>query len=477
MEILARVRGTIRRHGLAPRGTRVVLAVSGGSDSVALAHLMMELDRAGDLHVAALAHYNHQLRADADRDERFCAELAAALARPFVADHGDVRDLARREHRSIEDAAHLARHDFLERARVANGAETVAVGHTKDDQAETFLLRLLRGAGSRGLAAMHPRRDAIIRPLLDCRRGELRDYLNARGLPFVYDTSNDDVSVPRNRVRAELLPVLAGFNPSIVDVLADEADVAREEWKWMETLAGESFSRAVRSTEEGTSIDAAALAALPAALARLIVRRALLERAGEGTISFAHVEEVRRLAAEEGPPIDLPGQRVKRIGLGIVLTGKTDASRTNLFQYSLSIPGEVHIPESGQVVSAERAESADGVHAAAGTISGSTAVVQLSGPGGPLTVRNRRPGDRFRPLGLGGGKKLQDFFVDRKVARQTRDSVPLVVDESDRIIWVAGYTIDERFRVTDPAQGVVVLRLKPALIVESTSQGELGGPA
>ena len=154
---------------------------------------------------------------------------------------------------------------------------------------------------------------------------------------------------------------------------------------------------------------------------------------------------------------------MQRIGPAIVLTNKPVGHRANLFRYSLSIPGEVRIPEAGALVSAERVESAGQARADAGMgAAGATAIVQFAKSDGPLTVRNRRPGDRFRPLGLGGGKKLQDFFVDRKVARQTRDSVPLVVDESDRIIWVAGHGIDERFRVTDPAQGVVVLRLKPA---------------
>ena len=464
MQLIDRVRDTIRRHDLAPRGSRVIVAVSGGSDSVALSHLMMSLDRAGDLHVAALAHFNHQLRADADRDERFSAGLAASLGRPFVADRGDVAMLARRERRSIEDAARHARYEFLERARVEADAGLIALGHTRDDQAETFLLRLLRGAGSRGLAAMHPRRGPMIRPLIDCRRSELRDYLAEHGIAFVDDASNEDVSIPRNRVRAELLPLLIGrFNPSIVDVLADEADLAREEWRWMQTVADDVFARVVRGSGAATSMDIVELAALPIALARMVARRALLERAADRSISFVHVEQVLRFAREDGPPFDLPGQRVQRIGSAIVLTNKPEGHRENLFRYSLSIPGEVRIPETGALVSAERAESAGQARAVAGmSAAGATAIVQFAKSDGPLTVRNRRPGDRFRPLGLGGGKKLQDFFVDRKVARQTRDSVPLVVDESDRIVWVAGHGIDERFRVTDPAQGVVVLRLKPA---------------
>ena len=154
------------------------------------------------------------------------------------------------------------------------------------------------------------------------------------------------------------------------------------------------------------------------------------------------------------------GQRVQRIGSAIVLTISPKGIEN--LQVFVVYPGEVRIPDwcagLGRVD-----ESAGQARAVAGmTAAGATAIVQFAKSDGPLTVRNRRPGDRFRPLGLGGGKKLQDFFVDRKVARQTRDSVPLVVDESDRIIWVAGHGIDERFRVTDPAQGVVVLRLKPA---------------
>src|SRR5215475_14505215 len=224
MNLLDRVRETIRRYGLLAPDTTVVAATSGGSDSVALAHLLHELDRMGACRLVALAHFNHQLRTEADRDEAFCVQLAHQLGRPLVADRADVRDLARRENRSIEDAARTVRHAFLERARLQLGADVVALGHTRDDQAETFLLRLLRGAGSRGLGSMHPRRGTLIRPLLHCRRSQLKTYLAERNITFVYDASNDDVSVPRNRVRAELLPLLEGrFNPSIVDVLAEEA--------------------------------------------------------------------------------------------------------------------------------------------------------------------------------------------------------------------------------------------------------------
>ncbi len=220
MQLIDRVRRTIRQHDLARRESRVVVALSGGSDSVALAQLVDALDKAGELHLAGLAHFNHQLRPAADADERFCRDLADSLDRPLVVERGDVGARARRERRSIEDAARAARHEFLERARLHFDADTIALGHTRDDQAETFLLRLLRGAGARGLAGMHPRRGAIIRPLLACRRAELRAFLDSRQIAYVQDESNEDVSIPRNRVRVELLPFLERrFNPSIVEPL------------------------------------------------------------------------------------------------------------------------------------------------------------------------------------------------------------------------------------------------------------------
>ena len=468
MELLDRVRQTIRRHDLARAGTRVVVALSGGSDSVALAHLLIALDRTGELTVSALAHLNHQLRPAANDDEQFCSEVARALERPFIAERADVGAIARAEQRSLEDAGRAARYSFFSRALAQSGAEVVALGHTRDDQAETFLLRLLRGAGARGLAAMHPRRDVIIRPVIDCRRADLRAFLDARQISFVHDESNEDVNIPRNRVRAELLPLLAQrFNPAIVEVLASEADVAREEWRWMDGLAEEFAARVSRSTGQQWRIDAAALNAAPLALARMVAQRALTALSSGRSVSLAHVEEVLRLCREGGAPVDLPGQRVEREREEVVLTsrveprsrkrGKGRGNAENIFCYPLSIPGEVRLDQAGCLVTAETARV---LPAGAKLASGAIATVQLSSSAGPLAVRNRRPGDRFRPLGAGGWKKVQDFFVDRKIARHRRDSVPIVVDESDRIIWIAGHGIDERFRVRDPAQAVVILRLK-----------------
>jgi tRNA(Ile)-lysidine synthase len=478
MDLLSRVRQTIRRHDLARGGTRVLVALSGGSDSVALAHVLRSLHLAGDLRVVGLAHFNHQLRAAASDDERFCEGVAASVGWPLLADRDDVGARARRERRSIEGAARLARHEFLERARTHFEADVVARGHTRDDQAETFLLRLIRGAGSRGLAAMHPRRGAIIRPLLDCRRDDLRAYLDSQRIAYVADESNEDVSIPRNRVRAELLPLLERrFNPSIVDVLADEAEIAREEWRWLHDAA-EQLGAGIRRRDGGLwRIDADALNAAPPALARMIVHAAMTAASRGRAVSFQHVAAALRLSRSGAGPFDAPGQRLERVGTSLVLrcrpegaVGRYPAGAetdrvANFFRYPLSIPGSVALAEAGYLVSAETAPSIETARAVssggpAGAPDEMTTIVRMDRFHGPLAVRNRRPGDRFRPVGLVGRKKLQDYFVDKKVARAERDGVPLVVDGLDRIVWVAGYSIDADFRVTDPAQAVLILRVK-----------------
>ena len=457
--LLDTVRRTIRRHSLASPGTRAVVALSGGGDSVALAHLLRQLEEAGELSVAGVAHFNHQLRDAADRDEAFCSSMSAAFGWPFLSDREDVRARAAREGRSIEDAARTARHEFFDRARLHFRADAVAVGHTRDDQAETFLLRLLRGAGPRGLSAMHPRNGHVIRPLLDCRRADLRAYLAQRAIAFVEDETNSDVAIPRNRVRAELLPLLEQrFNPSVVDALASQAELARDEWMWMiEEVRSQNLE--VGSVAE--------LLALPRAVRRLMVWRAMTEAASGRTVSLDHVEAVLELL--EGPggngSIDAPGHIVERIGDRVVLRAGRSSDAQSIepdsFRYPLTVPGEVSLPEHGFVVTAELAAVESGVEALRASVRNrARAVVTAEGWTAPLAVRNRRPGDRFRPFGLSGQKKLQDFLVDRKVARADRDRVPLVVDENDRILWVAGHEIDEAFRVTPASGAVLILTLR-----------------
>jgi tRNA(Ile)-lysidine synthase len=471
MNLLDRVRMFIRDHDLIHSDSRIVAAVSGGSDSVALACLLHELQKRGELALVGLVHLNHQLRPTADRDEQHTTAIAQMLGVPLLSDRADIAARAKAERQSLEAAGRRARYELFERARRHFGADLVALGHTRDDQAETFLLRLLRGAGPRGLAAMHPRRGTIVRPLLTCRRSELREFLSAIPIAFMHDESNDDPGIPRNRVRAELIPLLeARFNPAIVEVLADEADVARETWRWLHELTIEWAANHVRAEGAERRIELADLAALPLARRRAVMWHLLSEVGGSRPVGFRHVSEALRVADPGGPSaLNVPGARVERIGDHVVLRRRSAEARgprspANLFRYPLSIPGEVCLPGDGGILSVDAVTSAesapDATAACAMTGNGDAALVRSDRVGGRLAVRNRRPGDRFRPAGLLGHKKLQDFFVDRKIARADRDLLPLVVDENDRIVWVAGHRIDETFRVTDGAQPVLLLRLR-----------------
>jgi len=465
--MLHRVLRTLRTHEMVPRGGRVLVALSGGPDSVALLHVLRELEARGELAVAGVAHFNHQLRgAAADADEQFCRDLAAELGLPIEAGRGDVRALAKAQHRSIEDAARVARYAFLEAAADRLAAGAIAVGHTLDDQAETFLLRLLRGAGSRGLAGIRPRAGRVVRPLIEISRAELRAYAADRRLVFRDDETNRDLGIPRNRVRHQLLPLLRELSPAVVDILAREADTAREDEEFLSRAAIDLASRIVLVNKHVIEVDAGGLRGLPPALSSRIVRDALERAAPDRAFGRDHLRAVTALAGGgDGAAVSVPGLTVRRTGDRLVFHASSDAPAPflNSFNFPLSIPGEVSLP--GWTVSAQAGdpvlrsptpERGGPLRARGTTVAVAASVLKL-----PLAVRSRRPGDRFRPLGMGGrGRKLQDFLVDRKVSRNERDTLPLVVDSDDRIVWVVGQSVAEDFRVTGPAQAVIFLKAR-----------------
>jgi tRNA(Ile)-lysidine synthase len=460
MSVHSRVLRTIRKHDMLPRGARVLVALSGGPDSVALLHVLRTLEARGELVVAAAAHFNHQLRgAEADADETFCRDLAAGTGVPFLAGRADVAARARETGRSLEDAARQARYEFLNEAADSAGAAAIAVGHSLDDQAETFLLRLIRGAGPAGLAGIRPRAGRVVRPLLDISRAELRQYAAEHGLGCRDDSSNADVRIPRNRVRLELLPQLSQFSPAIAATLAREAALAREDEEFLDRLAIESAASIVLVESGNVTVDVAGLTALPPALASRVSRKAIAAAAPGRFIGFQHIDDLLELARSgaEGGALALPGVTAVRRGSGIVLGIAPERPFSNSFRFPLSIPGEVAVP--GWALSAARIEDSEEVTPPPAR--GNTAVVAAATLRGPLAVRSRRPGDIFRPLGMHGrGRKLQDFLVDRKIARADRDSLPLVVDQDDRIVWVVGQSVAEDFRVTGPEQGVILLKAR-----------------
>jgi tRNA(Ile)-lysidine synthase len=488
MSLPDRVLRTVRMHRMIPAGGRVLAAVSGGSDSVALVLLIRELEEKGEFSLTGIAHLNHGLRGSACDDEEFCRALAARLRVPFHVQRIAIREMAREQRRSIEDAARVARYDFFSRARDEAGAHVVATGHTRDDQAETFLLRLLRGAGTRGLAGIRPVAGHVVRPLIETRREELRQYLSERGEPFCEDETNRDTSIPRNRVRHELIPYLEReFSAGITDVLAREADLARRDDDRLQNEAIDSSGLIVLRNSGGKTvaltpeqatgslagataradiaaveIDVTRLSALHPALASRLARIALSILAPDRFVGFDHVEALLSLASASSGAVSLPGQQAVRRESRIELMREPFRGFANSFSFPLSIPGEVTLGAQGWAVSAHMGEGFDSGAFAHGTPEPVLATaVQADRLALPLAVRSRRAGDRFKPFGLGGRtKKLQDFLVDSKVAREQRDFLPLVVDNDDRIVWIVGQPAAEDFRVTEPSQGVIFLKAR-----------------
>ncbi|MCM3881549.1 MAG: tRNA lysidine(34) synthetase TilS [Vicinamibacterales bacterium] len=470
MSLIETTRRTIRRHQLLEPGARVLVALSGGADSVALLLALREMATSDGFEVVGAAHLNHQLRGvDADKDEAFCERLAAACAVPLDAERVDVACLARAAGTSIENAAHGARHDFFARAAARLGATAVAVAHTLDDQAETFLLRLLRGAGPRGLGGMHPRSGLVVRPFLECTRADVRAFLEHQQAGFREDASNADLDIPRNRIRHELIPYLRQrFSPGISEVLHREAEIARDDSEFLEQAASVAARSLLTLTPEGVEIDASGLLVQPRAIARRVVRDAQQTASGGRFVGFEAVEAVLAFAVSNASgPLDLPGHRVNRRDGRIVLSKSHGRPKRRLqadFTYELELPGQVGVPEAGCAISACADALVAGESPASRwvlTSRGDQVVVEAGQLAHPLTVRNRRPGDRFRPLGLQGHKKLQDFFVDAKVRRNDRDTIPLVVDSAGQIVWVAGHAVAEDFRVTDRTRAVVILKRLP----------------
>jgi len=470
MTVIDSVRRTIRRYGLLPRNTRVIVALSGGADSVALLLALRELAPTEGFDVCGAVHLNHQLRGvEADADEEFCRQLAAGLDVPLHVERADVAERARTSAISVEHAAHDARHEFFARAAARADAAVVAVAHTKDDQAETFLLRLLRGAGPRGLSGMHPRSGCVVRPLLETARSEVHAFVHAGHVAFRQDATNDDRSVPRNRVRHELVPFLeTHFSPRIVDVLDREAAIARDDAEYLDAVAAAAAARLVVPTRDGVEMSADAVLAEPAAIARRVIRLAQQQASGGRFVGFEAVEAVIAfMVSHSTGPVDLPGHRANRRGSVLVLTkgaGRSAPEAAIEFAYQLGVPGSVEVPEASCAISADITDVPAGKSAAAlWTLVGRSdqAVVEAGRVVGPLSVRNRRPGDRLRPLGLHGRKKLQDVFVDAKVGRSERQTTPVIVDSAGRIVWVAGHAVADDFRVTDRTRAVVILTRVP----------------
>lgn len=431
--LLTAVRKALEGLGTPSAGETIVVGVSGGADSVALLDILATLGAEKGFRVVA-AHLDHSLRCDSAGDASFCGELCQRLGVPLRAAVADVRGRARREHGGIEEAARLERYAFLRSVKEHEGAVAIAVAHTRDDQAETFLLRLLRGAGSTGLAAMRARSGDLVRPLLAVSRADVLDHLRSRGLVWSEDPTNADPALLRTRVRRELLPYLEQrFNPRVREALARSAALLADEAALIEGLGRDLVERSSRRDGPAVVLSREALREAPRAVGRAALRVTLEATGGLRGVGAVHVEralDLARSATPSGRHLPLPGGREAASSFGEIRVGPRPATAVP-YAYPLPVPGRVDLPGGFTLV----ARSSRGPSAS----KEETAVVAAA-EDEPLVVRTRRPGDCVRTRGR--EVSLKRFLMDRRVPADLRGRLPMVA-AGRRVLWVPGLPVED----------------------------------
>jgi tRNA(Ile)-lysidine synthase len=444
--LTAAVELTLRRHAMLAGGETVLVAVSGGADSVALLSILTALAPSWRLTLHVL-HVDHGLRPDAGRDAEFVRALGARLGVPVDVERVQVG------RGSVEAAARAVRYAALEASADRLDAARIAVGHTADDQAETVLMRLLGGAGLRGLAAIPPVRGRVIRPLIELRRQALRDALVADGLDWVEDPSNRDPKFLRNRIRHELLPLLAAADDAdIVPALADVARRLRESVDALDLAAALELARLATTEADALTLPRSALAALPAPIASEALHQAAARFGSRAPLrAWAHRGLRRVLAAA-------PPRRPFRLG-GVIVEVSGDRIRVGarpapaLTPRALAVPGRLDMPEIGHALEARLLPAAGyAVPRTADRVAFDAGLLPRA-----LVVRPRRRGDRFHAFGA-GERRLKSLLIDAKIPRWERARLPLVEAEG-RILWLAGLRRGAAAPVTAATREIAELRL------------------
>ena len=466
--LLRRIRDTLLRYHMLAGGETVVVAVSGGPDSTALLHLLTALR--GDFRLSLhVAHFNHLLRPEAGQDAAFVAEMSRKLGWPYHQGSGETRTYAEREHLSLEDAARRLRYEFLIGVAREAGAPVAATAHTQDDQAETVVMRLLRGSGLWGLTGIPPVRThegvRLIRPLIDVPHAEIEAYLRAAGIPWREDPTNQDLTILRNVIRSVFLPTLEGYNPDVRQSLARLADLLRDDAEALEQLAAPHLAGVLSDGPGAVRIAREPFSRLPVALQRRVVREAVRRAHGNlSGVEFVHVEGARHVILEgrPGATCELPGGlRVRRLSADAEVSGG-ESSGAVPGEYRLDVPGSVVAAEFGvQLVATDVALDAREVRLRASHPTPQEIVLDRERTGGTVVLRGPRVGERFAPWGMRGRtKKVSDYLIERRVPRHRRRFVPIVATPQGEILWIVGMRASESARVTTQTTRVVRLEAR-----------------
>lgn len=493
--LLKKVQGTIRKYQMLTSNTRLVVAVSGGPDSATLLDLLFRLRPKYDLRLS-VAHLNHGLRGrEADLEAEWVKKFASKLGIPVISDTFNVSALAKEKRLSLEEAGRRARYDFLEEVANRMGASKIALAHTASDQAETLLMRLMRGSGLDGLSAIPPIRDKIIRPLIEVFRGEIQDYCRENSLQPCFDSSNMETSFLRNRVRLNLIPYLSQeYGDQIERILFQTTNLLRQDSEYLKKETERVFRSVLEEKRsEGLVLNEEKLSCLHPALQRRVLRKAIEKIKGDlKEIAFDHIVSIVELYETKKPgQLDLPhGLAIRHRYVNLLIKKGKEKSLT--FVRNLVIPGTTKLTELNLALDTELISASSEVSPQKdrpkrlgqqfissgrwGSLRSLASVKKIKSDQisdfpepeawfdldkleKPLYLRTREDGDRFHPLGMKGSKKIKDFFIDVKIPLEQRKRIPLLISK-DKLVWIVGYRIDERFRVDEDTKSIIKVRIR-----------------
>ncbi len=457
--MIEKVKKTIERLRMVERGEHILVAVSGGMDSVSLLHVLMALRERLDIELT-VGHLNHSLRGEESlRDEEFVRRLASELGLGFEGKRMDIKSIARERKGSLQEVARAVRYAFFEETVQRVGAEKVALGHTSDDNAETVLMRFIKGSSTTGLRGIPPVRGRYVRPLIETERREVEEFIKNKGIRYVEDSSNLKTGYLRNRIRGELIPFIEErYNPNIRETLNRTASVMTKDDEHLSSEAERVRSDVVLERGEGeVTLDGVRLAALPDAL---MMRLFIMEMAQlyeyPVDITSHHLESMAGIVRGDTPnaSLNLPkGLRLVREYDRIILTrGGSDGPIE--FGGELQIPGATRIERVGLRFETTLLEEVPSNLTKDGK---TTAYFDYDALTLPIVIRGFRAGDRLTPLGMTGHKKLKDIFIDMKMPMAQRYRTPLLISGAN-ILWVAGVKQSEMGKVVETTKRVLKVR-------------------
>ncbi len=429
-------------------GQSLIVSVSGGPDSTALLLFLSELAKEIELKLHVW-HLNHLIRPEAIEESDYVRRISLELGLDCTIDEIDAKKYSKDHKLSVQESGREIRYKALEALREQLGADKIAIGHHADDSVETFFINLFRGTGPRGLRGIAPCNDRIIRPLIDCRRADIIEYLRAKKIDFMIDSSNLDPKYLRNRIRHELIPLVNEFSPTLSERIKAMGEILNDEERCLSEFTDQKWHAICRADDREVSMDLKKIAMEPLCFQRRLIRRAVEELTGPGSVlDFKSVESIIDNTLVKKMDVELAdGLRSARTERDLVIYKNSEPIKTfkvgesggcfeidqGLVSVTISSPEQISIPpkKGTQLVDAEKIEW-------------------------PIEIRSWKPGDWFIPLGMGGRKKLQDFFIDVKISRRFRSMVPIFCDRN-KILAVGDLRVDERVKLSGQTKRVIVL--------------------